>query len=208
MLSRNHETTTDLELLNRVLAGDAAAWNCFCTRFNRLIAGCVLKVLNRYSASYGHADLNDLVSEVWLALLREDRHKLRRFDPERGYKLSSWLGLIATNCTIDQLRCRTAAPQSIEDICHTEQFRSTERLPDSEIEWKQSALMARRALEQLNSAEQDFVLACFGEEEAPVHLARRLGVSINTIYSRKFKIRAKLTQIVEQLNTGAVATAA
>jgi RNA polymerase sigma-70 factor (ECF subfamily) len=201
--NHNNENVTDVQLLNSVLDGNQAAWNVFCQRFNRLIVGCVLKVLNRYSASYSNADLNDLVSEVWVALLRDDRHKLRRFDPQRGYKLSSWLGLIATNCTIDQLRCRTATPQSIDDICKAEQFRSQERLADSQIERKQSANIARKALAQLNGTEQDFVLACFGEEEAPTHLAERLGVSINTVYSRKFKIRAKLTQIVEQITANA-----
>ena len=52
----------------------------FVHRYERLIASCVLKVLRRYGAIFSREDLDDLVGDVWLTLLRDDMKKLRQYD--------------------------------------------------------------------------------------------------------------------------------
>ncbi len=39
-----------------------------------------------------------------LKLLANDKHKLRSFEPSRGNKLGTWLGMLATHCAYDYLR--------------------------------------------------------------------------------------------------------
>ncbi len=53
--------------------------------------------------------------------------------------------------------------------------------------------------------ERHFVLEIFHGERSPEDLARTLGVTTNTVYSRKFKVRAKLARIVAHLESGGIA---
>lgn len=194
-------------LLRRVLRGDQKGWSEFCRRYERLIASCVIKVLRRYSACYSADDLADLTAEVWVALLRDDLRKLRLYDPSKGYRLASWVGLIAVNSTIDQLRQRSAECASLDDLTCVDRVLVDPRRPDAGLEQHESAVLARRALEQLSGEERAFVVSCYHEERRPEEIARELGVALNTVYSRKFKIRAKLVRIVADLDGANVPTA-
>ena len=132
----------ELQLLRRVLKGDSKAWTTFCQRFEGLIVGCVLRVLRRYNATFNSDDLADMVAEVWVTLLRDDMRKLHLYDPKRGYRLASWLGLIASNCTIDQLRLRSGDTTYLEDISSADQLLVDSSRPDNGIEEQESAELA------------------------------------------------------------------
>lgn len=190
----------ELALLRRVLKGDQRAWGTFCQRYEGLIVGCVLRVLRRYNAAFNSEDLADLVAEVWVTLLRDDMRKLRLYDARRGYRLASWLGLLATNSTIDQLRLRSGETAYLEDLSGVDQLLADGERPDAGIEHKETVELAREALEQLSPEEREFVFCCYHDEQAPADLARDLGIAVNTVYSRKFKIREKLVRIVAGLN--------
>jgi RNA polymerase sigma factor (sigma-70 family) len=73
------------------------------------------------------------------------------------------------------------------------------------IEQREEAELARTALAQLSGDERAFVFDCFRDERSPEELARALGVTTNTVYSRKFKIREKLQKIVRSLDGAPVA---
>jgi RNA polymerase sigma-70 factor (ECF subfamily) len=189
------------QLLRRVLRGDERAWNEFSRRFENLIVACVIRVLRRYGASFNAEDLADLVAEVWLVLLRDDKRKLRLYDASRGYRLASWLGLMATNCTIDQLRLRGCECSYLEDLSGADRLLVDDSpAPDGGLEARETMGLARRALDALSADERAFVVACFHEERPPEELAQELGISVNTVYSRKFKIREKLCHIVASLD--------
>jgi RNA polymerase sigma-70 factor (ECF subfamily) len=199
------ERRAEQRLLARVLSGDPRAWAELSRRYQNLIVSCVIRVLRRYGASFNADDLADLVSEVWVVLLRDDMRKLRLYDPARGYRLASWLGLMATNCTIDQLRLRSSSSQCsyLEDLSGAERLLVDETVhPESELEAQEAASLARRALDALSSEERAFVISCFHDERDPEELASELGVTVNTVYSRKFKIREKLSRIVADLDGG------
>ncbi|MCC6748245.1 MAG: sigma-70 family RNA polymerase sigma factor, partial [Deltaproteobacteria bacterium] len=92
----------------------------------------------------------------------------------------------------------------LEDLELPERWLVDRRAPDQELETRQSAELARRALSALTREERDFLAACYAEEQAPVDLAAELGVRIGTVYSRKFKTREKLAKIVATLETPSV----
>ena len=73
------------------------------------------------------------------------------------------------------------------------------------VEAREEAELARAALDQLSGDERAFVFDCFRDEVSPEDLARSLGVTTNTVYSRKFKIREKLQKIVRCLDGAPVA---
>jgi RNA polymerase sigma-70 factor (ECF subfamily) len=205
IVKRKPNSTEEIELLGALLRGNRQRWSDFSRRYERLIASCVLRTLRRYDATFSREDLDDLVSEVWLALLRDDMKKLRLYQAERGFRLASWIALIATNTTIDRLRARQAESTYLEDI-ETPEVEASSK-PDEDAMDRQRAELVQAALSQLSAEERAFVLDCFHEQRAPEEIARQHGVAVNTIYSRKFKIREKLARIVRRIEQGEVRAA-
>jgi RNA polymerase sigma-70 factor, ECF subfamily len=197
-LKRKPNTEEEIALLKALLAGGRDRWTEFTHRYERLITSCVLRTLRRYDAVFSRDDLEDLVSDVWLALLRDDMKKLRAYCPEKGFRLASWIALIATNTTIDRLRARQSDDTYIEDMASIEIAAPTAE-PDEDMLGQERAHLAQAALEELSPEERAFVWDCFHHERAPEEIAREQGVAVNTIYSRKFKIREKLARIVRRL---------
>jgi RNA polymerase sigma-70 factor (ECF subfamily) len=204
-MARKGNSVEETQLLKALLAPGTegerqACWNQFVRRYERLITSCVLKVLRRYGAVFSNEDLDDLVGDVWLQLLRDDMKKLRQYDAERGFRIASFIGLVATNTTIDHLRSRQAEATPLDQVM--EDYASLTLVADAPselVERSEQAELVRSALNQLSAEERRFVVEVFHAERAPEELARQLGVTTNTVYSRKFKIREKLQRIVGDL---------
>jgi RNA polymerase sigma-70 factor (ECF subfamily) len=201
----------DLALLHALLEKtDAAAkqqlWRAFIDQYERLIETCVRKVMRRYAVLFSREDLDDVVSEVWVALLQDDMRKLRQYDPLRGFRLSSFIGMIATNTTIDHLRARDARMTPLDDV-HDGCAGHPSFTPRDLVEDQERAELARRAMVLLSVDEREFLVACFQSERSPDELAQRYGVSTKTVYTRKFKLREKLADIVETLTRRPLARA-
>jgi RNA polymerase sigma-70 factor (ECF subfamily) len=192
------------ELLAAVIAKQPGAWAGFYKRYDRLIITCIRKVLHRYTALYGEEDLEDMASTVCLNLVKDDYHKLRAFDPTRGYKLSSWVGLIATNTAHDALRRREPIHQRIDaghdadDDAPPVQFADREApLPGDSLEAREEWEALAAAIRELSPSDQQFLSLYYEQELEPEEIAKRLGISVNTVYSRKNKVREKLRRIVD-----------
>jgi RNA polymerase sigma factor (sigma-70 family) len=179
-------------------------WSAFVRRYERLIEICVRKVLRRYGVIPGHADVDDVISDVWLALLQDDMHKLRQYDAARGFRLASFIGMVATNTTIDHLRSRELHTMPLDELLAGGDGHPC-FVPRDLVEDKQRAELARRALVQLSVDERDFFFECFQAERSPDELARCLGISTNTVYARKFKIREKLADLVASMTRAPLA---
>ena len=200
------------ELLAAVVTEKPGAWAGFYKRYDRLIITCIKKVLHRYTALYGEEDIEDMVNTVCLNLVKDSYHKLRAFDPTRGYKLSSWVGLIATNTAHDALRRREPIHQRI-DAAHDsdddgppQQYADTEApLPGDSLEIREEWDELCAAIRELSPSDQEFLALYYQQELEPEEIARRMGISVNTVYSRKNKVREKLRRVVEQRSGGKTA---
>src|SRR5262249_15639183 len=106
----DYRSLEDGPLLASVLGHDERAWRELIRRFRALIFRCITKVAGRYDAVLSNEDANEIFSDVCVNLLRDDMRKLRAYDPERGSKLGSWLGLLAINTAYDYLRATTRRP--------------------------------------------------------------------------------------------------
>ena len=58
---------------------------------------------------------------------------------------------------------------------------------------------AGEAMEQLSAEDRRFLEAWYLDETEPEKLAKRFGIAVGTVYSRRFKIQAKLTRAVKRL---------
>ena len=86
---------TDRELIERCLLGDQEAWNTLFQRYQKRLVTVVRSWLRLQVRDEDLAE--EIVSRVWLALLRHDRKLLERFDPGRGFQLLTYLVGLARN---------------------------------------------------------------------------------------------------------------
>jgi RNA polymerase sigma-70 factor, ECF subfamily len=195
LLLQGTPALNDAHLVAALIADDPHAWREFNTRFSRLVLSTISRVTARFSAVVSQEDLREIYATFCVQLLANDKLKLRSFDPERGNKLSTWLGLLASHTAYDFLRGarrepRRAALTEAEDLCSS--------LPDP----CESALMRERAelvsqlLSNFTDRDRAFIQLYFGEGLAPEIVAERLQISVKTVYSKKHKIQARLQALL------------
>lgn len=178
-------------LVARLLVDDPAAWREFDAKYSRVVLGCIHRVLSRFTRVAGRHDVDEIYARFCLQLLAKDKRKLRAFDPERGNKLSSWLGLLATHAAYDYLRSlrRDAA---VEPLPESERFSSTGASPYELSLLHERARIAAKIMSQLSERDREFVQLYFGEGLEPEEVATEMGISVKTVYSKKHKITARL----------------
>ena len=193
---------SDTELLSRVLRQEAKAWSELVRRYRSLIFRCVTKVIGRYDSILSSADADEVYGEVLVALVRDDMRKLRLYDPRRGTKLSSWIGMISTNTAYDFLR-QTARRPALDRIDGVVEV-------DAGEESALDCLMAgeRRAeLNQLLSGYSDkdrtFVALYYAHGLEAEEVAGEMGISVKTVYSKKHKLLARLQRTLQPMMVAA-----
>ena len=196
---------SDDDLLQAVLGKDDRAWQELLRRFRALIFRCIARVACRYHALVGNEDINEIFSEVCLSFLRDDMRKLRAYDPSRGSRLGSWLGLLAINATYDFLRQATRRPalvhldpldgQSSDPLC--EQPAQGPSALDDLIEKERWGLL-NGLLADFSSRDRRFIELYYGNGLAPEEVATVMGISVKTVYSKKHKLHMRLAQLARR----------
>jgi RNA polymerase sigma-70 factor (ECF subfamily) len=187
----------DRQLLDGALSREPEKWQRFYRRYQPFITACVAHVLKCRQIPFGREDLEDFVADVWVALLRNDKEVLRRFDPRRGRTLSSWLRLIATRSTIDRLRGRAIQQRYREIGAELDEPLDESNGPDARLEAMERATLARQAIAQLKPRDQQFLNLCL-EDVDPNEVAQRLGIAVSTVHSRRFKIGQKIIRMIRR----------
>jgi RNA polymerase sigma-70 factor (ECF subfamily) len=197
---RKQERKEELDLLSAVLAGDYEANKRFVQRYTPVIEARVRRILCSARGKVSEDDIQDMVSEIWVSLLEDDKRPLRRFNPNRQIKVSTWVGLLARNKTIDKLRTTHGRTVSMDDVNAGGELPSSAPLPHEEVERLEHSALACQAVSQLNHEDRQFMQAWYVDGIEPEELAVMFGIAIGTVYSRRFKIQAKLTRAVKRLN--------
>lgn len=187
----------DLTLLRAAISGHNAAWNTFFHRFRGLILSCAMKVAARSGFHLDSDDLMDVLGEVYLNMVANDFRRLRLYRVDGGCSVATWIGVIATSTAKDHLRksrrhrLDTAAEGELDRVA----------APNSDPEdWmldRQRRGFVDQALEKLSRRDRDFVELYFAEARSPDDIAEIMGVSVSTVYSKKAKIKARLTRLVQ-----------
>jgi len=187
----DHRSLSDTDLLQAVFTKDQAAWRELLRRFRSLIFRCITKVAGKYDAVLSNEDVNEIFGDVCINLLRDDMRKLRVYDPARGSKLGSWLGLLAINTAYDYLRATSRRP--LLDKLDGAQDRPA--AGPSALD----ALLDKERWDYLNSLMCDFsdrdrrfVELYYGQGMLPEEVAAAMHISVKTVYSKKNKLRTKL----------------
>jgi RNA polymerase sigma-70 factor, ECF subfamily len=204
--SNGHDTTNaredELNLVARMVSGQAQAWGEFQHRYDRLIYRCITKVTARFAARVSADDVHEIYATLLLQLLANDMHKLRTFDPERGNRLGSWIGLLAINASYDHLRSLRRESNS-QPIQEAEQVRGEGLDPYEECERREQAEVVTKMLGDFSEKDRQFMVLYFGEGLKPEEVAERMSISVKTVYSKKHKIQSRLGQIMNKYRVAA-----
>lgn len=187
----------DADLVQGMLANHPLAWRAFQQRFDRMIVRCITKVTRRFASIVSPDDVHEIYASLYVSLVASNMHKLRSFEPERGNRFSSWIGLLAINAAYDYLRSLKREPHK-EVI--DEAMELTCELPDpfemvSELE---RATITQTTLEEFSEKDRQFAALYFGEGLDPQVIADRMNISVKTVYSKKHKIQSRLEHVLSR----------
>lgn len=197
-LPANLKDWSDIDLLRVTLRGEEKAWNELVRRFRSLVYRCITKVIGRYDAVLSSADADEIYAEVMMSLWRDDMRKLRAYDPRRGTKLSSWIGMIATNTAYDYLR-GTARRPILDRIDGDPEIDSEEASPLDGILSMERRSYLNSMLADYSDKDRAFVSLYYAQGLPAEEVAEEMNISIKTVYSKKHKLLARLQSTLAPL---------
>ena len=196
-MTRRHahvRALNEQSLLELALERSELAWLELMRRYRKLIYGCIHRTLSRYGVRPSEDSADDVFADVCLRLLTNDMRRLRAFNPDRGSKLSSWIGLVAINAAHDHLRARARVPAA---ICLDDGPECADSTPDPLVRvlQRERSLSLRRLVHHLPARDRAFLDLCLHRDLSPHEIARRLRISVKTVYSRRSRIERRLANL-------------
>jgi RNA polymerase sigma-70 factor (ECF subfamily) len=190
---------TDRELLRWVLRSDARGWSELVRRYRPLIYRCITKVTLKYSPTLGNADLDEIYADVMMQLVRDDMHKLRIYNPARGTKLGSWIGMISVNAAYDFLRSAGRRPLLDKVDGTLDPHEESDRTPLDQLIEKERWDHLNGLLADFTDKDRTFVELYYQKGLEADEIAAEMQISLKTVYSKKHKIRAHLVRCLNNL---------
>ncbi|MCB9545528.1 MAG: sigma-70 family RNA polymerase sigma factor [Myxococcales bacterium] len=185
----------DVVLVAQALAGKAAAGRLLTARLLPVIhARCRVFLARRASGRLGAKDADDLAQEVWLALLANDGHALRAYDPERGMSLEGYVGLLSRRQlwrNVDALQAQKRGPGAELHDAEAAGRVAAVGDPEAHVLGQELAAALHGHLEAELPTRGRLVLAALYEDGHDAEqVAGLLGVSRQVIYNWQQRIRA------------------
>ncbi len=184
--------TTDEQIVERALSGDAEAFGEIVRRWERRIFALAFGMLGR------EEDARDATQETFLAAFRN----LRGFRGEA--KVSSWLHRIAVNqCITRQRRAKVRKETALEDEAERDALvfaLPTEVSPARAAEGRERAQIVRRAVCGLPPELRQVVLMKEFEELTFQEMADALDLPLSTVKSRLYTALRQLEARMRRFN--------
>ncbi|HTM44643.1 MAG TPA: sigma-70 family RNA polymerase sigma factor [Polyangiaceae bacterium] len=196
------ETNEDLKLLSGLLSDSPEAWRELNQRYGRQIHNAIARVTNRFRSVLSTDDGGEIYAIFCMQLLANDKRKLRTFDVSRGMSLGGWLGMLATHAAYDLLRSRRHSPKS-DSGAVLESFACNNPDPYACCAAREQAHQVAHLMAEMSERDREFVRLYFAEGLEPEVVAERMGISLNTVYSKKHKLRARLVALLAAQNIAA-----
>ncbi len=190
---------SDEELLANVLRNQGIAWAELVRRYRSLIYRCISKVTLRYAPTLASADMDEIYAEVMIQLVRDDMHKLRIYDPTRGAKLGSWIGMLAVNAAYDYLRSAGRRPILNREGNLVDPNEEHDRSPLDHLLEKERWDHLNEMLTDFTDKDRTFVDLYYRRGMEAEQIAEEMQISLKTVYSKKHKIRAHLMRCLERM---------
>jgi RNA polymerase sigma-70 factor, ECF subfamily len=197
--SKNATDWSDRELLKWVLRSDARGWAELVRRYRPLIYRCITKVTLKYAPTLSGADLDEIYADVMMQLVRDEMHKLRIYNPARGTKLGSWIGMISVNAAYDFLRGAGRRPLLDKVDGNLDPHEECDRTPLDLLIEKERWGHLNELLSDFSDKDRTFVELYYQKGMEADEIAAEMQISLKTVYSKKHKIRAHLVRCLQTI---------
>jgi RNA polymerase sigma-70 factor, ECF subfamily len=183
------ETTSDEQMVERALTGDADAFGVIVRRWERRIFALAFGMLGR------EEEARDATQETFLAAFRN----LRAFRGEA--KVSSWLHRIAVNqCITRQRRARVRSETGLEDEAQRDAAAfsvAAHESPARRAESREQTEAVRRAVAALPEELRQVIVMKEFEEMTFQEIAEALELPVSTVKSRLYTALKQLRMRLE-----------
>lgn len=177
----------DRDLLNRCLAGTPEAWEDFVDRFLGLITYVITEVARSRSLTLDEAIRDDVVADVFLALVDHDFRTLRRFRGQSS--LGTYLVVVARRIAIRKLaevqRRGTGRGMAVDQLA----------TPNHEIILEVDREEVQNLLGQLPPAEATAIRMYHLEERSYREIGQHMGIPENSVGPLLSQARASLRSL-------------
>jgi RNA polymerase sigma-70 factor, ECF subfamily len=188
--------TSDEQIVERALTGDAEAFGEIVQRWERRIFALAFGMLGR------EEDAQDATQETFLAAFRN----LRGFRGEA--KVSSWLHRIAVNqCITRQRRAKVRSESALdeEEEKHAASFSAPLRYsPSRVVENRETTAAVRRAVNSLPLDLRQVVVMKEFEELTFKEIAEALDLPLSTVKSRLYTALRQLEMRLHKFEDGTI----
>ncbi len=186
-------------LVRRCADGDRGAWDAFVEGYGALLNALVRRMLARRCGRAPDTDVDEIVAEVFLALLRRDRILLHRFNPQ--YRLSTYLGVITRTEVLRFLRRGRRKPGDLEEAERIEDTSAAAGpLQALEASERIEAIRAiREALAQLPERDRLLLTLRYLDGRDYRSIGAALGVNPESVGQFLHRAKAKLAREVPHL---------
>ena len=185
-------TDVDQKLLKRILDKKPGSWNDFVDRFLSLIYHTIHHTAHLRSAKLRAEDVEDIASEVLVALLTDDSKALRSFRGQAS--LSTYLTVIARRTCVHELTRR----QSVRDSIKRGDVQPVTDIPEDDT----AAAKAMEKLEdvdallrQLSGKSREVVRLFYLEGRTYEEISTELDLPVNSIGAVLTRAREKLREL-------------
>jgi RNA polymerase sigma-70 factor (ECF subfamily) len=176
----------DRQLLQRCLARQPRAWEDFVDRFLGLVVHVVNHTTRVRSVAISPQDVEDLSSEVFMAILANDYGVLRRFRGQSS--LATYLTVVSRRVVVRELLKRRIVP-NLADTGEMHDVADDAASPEERFSNREEA---QRLLDDLHGEEAEIVRMYHLEGKSYEEISSQTGVPINSIGPTLSRARAKL----------------
>jgi RNA polymerase sigma-70 factor (ECF subfamily) len=188
----------DRKLLEQCLARRPRSWEDFADRFLGLVVHVVNHTAQSRSVRLTAEDREDLVADVFLAILENDLSVLRHFRGQSS--LATYLTVIARRVVVRQL-LRRKSPASLSDAAGDWVDAIPDAAPDAEDRIVDRDQI-ERLVQGLNSPEAEVIRLYHLEGKSYQEISDQIGIPANSVGPTLSRARAKMRRTSAQLKAG------
>ena len=187
----------DRQLLERCLTRQPRAWEDFVDRFLGLVVHVIRHTTQVRSVAVTPQDVEDLASEVFIAILANDYGVLRRFRGQSS--LATYLTVVARRVVVRELLKRRIVP-NVSDTADMNELADGSASPEERFSNREEVA---RLLEELQGDEAEIFRLYHLEGKSYQEISQQTGIPENTIGSALSRARAKLRRQATSANAAA-----